>query len=38
VVVVDDDPDVRWITAEDLRERGYMVTEADVGRAALAIL
>ena len=38
ILVVDDDPDVRWITAEDLRERGYIVTEADGGRAALAIL
>src|SRR5499425_394832 len=38
VLVVDDDPDVRWITAEDLRERGYVVAEADSGRAALTIL
>ncbi len=38
ILVVDDDPDVRWITAEDLREIGYLVTEADSGRAALAIL
>jgi signal transduction histidine kinase/CheY-like chemotaxis protein len=38
ILVVDDDPDVRWITAEDLRELGYIVTEADSGRAALAIL
>jgi signal transduction histidine kinase/CheY-like chemotaxis protein len=38
ILVVDDDPDVRWITAEDLREMGYTVTEADSGRAALAIL
>jgi PAS domain S-box-containing protein len=38
ILVVDDDPDVRWITAEDLREMGYIVTEADSGRAALAIL
>jgi signal transduction histidine kinase/CheY-like chemotaxis protein len=38
ILVVDDDPDVRWISAEDLRERGYIVTEADSGRAALAIL
>jgi signal transduction histidine kinase/ActR/RegA family two-component response regulator len=38
LLVVDDDPDVRWITAEDLRELGYVVTEADSGRAALAIL
>jgi signal transduction histidine kinase/ActR/RegA family two-component response regulator len=38
ILVVDDDPDVRWIIAEDLREIGYFVTEADSGRAALAIL
>jgi CheY-like chemotaxis protein len=36
--VVDDDPDVRWIIAQDLQEIGYLVTEADSGRAALAIL
>jgi signal transduction histidine kinase/CheY-like chemotaxis protein len=38
ILVVDDDPDVRWITAEDLREIGCLVTEADSGRAALAVL
>ena len=38
ILVVDDDPDVRWITAEDLREIGYVVTEAEDGCAALAIL
>jgi len=38
ILVVDDDPDVRWIASEDLREMGYTVTEADSGRAALAIL
>jgi signal transduction histidine kinase/ActR/RegA family two-component response regulator len=38
ILVVDDDPDVRWITSEDLREIGYIVTEADSGRAALTIL
>ena len=38
ILVVDDDPDVRWITAEGLREIGYVITEADSGRAALAIL
>jgi signal transduction histidine kinase/ActR/RegA family two-component response regulator len=38
VLVVDDDPDVRWITAEELLEIGYTVTEADSGRAALAML
>ena len=38
ILVVDDDPDVRWIIAQDLREIGYSVKEADSGRAALAIL
>jgi signal transduction histidine kinase/ActR/RegA family two-component response regulator len=38
ILVVDDDPDVRWITAEDLREIGYIVTEADGGRAALTLI
>ena len=38
ILVVDDDPNVRWITAEDLRESGYIVTEADGGRAALAVI
>jgi signal transduction histidine kinase/ActR/RegA family two-component response regulator len=38
ILVVDDDPDVRWITAEDLREIGYVVAEADSGRAALTLL
>jgi CheY-like chemotaxis protein len=38
IVVVDDDPDVRWITAEDLRQIGYVVAEADSGRTALTIL
>jgi signal transduction histidine kinase len=38
ILVVDDDPDVRWIIAQDLQEIGYVVTEADSGRAALAIL
>jgi len=38
ILVVDDDPDVRWIMAQDLQEIGYAVTEADSGRAALAIL
>ncbi|HEU0216118.1 MAG TPA: ATP-binding protein, partial [Stellaceae bacterium] len=38
ILVVDDDPDVRWVTAEDLREAGYIVAEADSGRAALTIL
>jgi signal transduction histidine kinase/CheY-like chemotaxis protein len=38
ILVVDDDPDVRLIISEDLREIGYLVTEADSGRAALVIL
>jgi signal transduction histidine kinase/ActR/RegA family two-component response regulator len=38
ILVVDDDSDVRWITAEDLREIGYVVAEADSGRAALTYL
>jgi signal transduction histidine kinase/ActR/RegA family two-component response regulator len=38
ILVVDDDPDVRWIIAQDLQEIGYLVTEADSGRAALTIL
>ena len=38
ILVVDDDPDVRWIISEDLRQTGYLVTEADSGRTALAIL
>jgi CheY-like chemotaxis protein len=35
---VDDDPDVLWITAEDLRGVGYVVAEAESGRAALTLL
>lgn len=38
ILVVDDDPDVLWITAEDLRGVGYVVAEAESGRAALALL
>src|SRR5260370_6517582 len=38
ILVVDDDRDVRWIIAQDLQEIGYVVTEADSGRTALAIL
>jgi signal transduction histidine kinase/ActR/RegA family two-component response regulator len=38
ILVVDDDPDVRWIIAQDLQKIGYTVTEADSGRAALEIL
>jgi CheY-like chemotaxis protein len=38
ILLVDDDSDVRWIIAQDLKEMGYIVTEADSGRAALEIL
>jgi signal transduction histidine kinase/ActR/RegA family two-component response regulator len=38
ILVVDDDPYVRWVIAQDLREIGYSVAEADGGDAALAIL
>jgi CheY-like chemotaxis protein len=38
ILVVDDDPDVRWIVAQDLQEMGYVVAEADSGRTALEIL
>ncbi len=38
ILVVDDDADVRWVTAEGLREIGYVITEADSGRSGLAIL
>jgi CheY-like chemotaxis protein len=38
ILVVDDDPDVRWITAECLRGIGHHVTEARAGRIALTLL
>ena len=38
ILVVDDDPDVRWVTAETLRGVGHEVTEARNGGAALTIL
>ncbi|MBV8133913.1 MAG: PAS domain-containing protein [Alphaproteobacteria bacterium] len=38
ILVVDDDPDVGWVTAECLREIGHQVTEARSGGAALTIL
>jgi CheY-like chemotaxis protein len=38
ILVVDDDPDVRWVTAECLRGIGHRVTEARGGDTALAIL
>jgi signal transduction histidine kinase/ActR/RegA family two-component response regulator len=38
ILVVDDDTDVRWIIAQDLEALGCIVTEAESGPAALAIL
>ena len=38
ILVVDDDPDVRWVTAEFLRGIGHDVTEARNGGSALTIL
>jgi CheY-like chemotaxis protein len=38
ILVVDDDPDVRWVTAECLRGIGHDVTEARNGGSALTIL
>lgn len=38
ILVVDDDPDVRWVTAECLRGIGHQVTEARNGGSALTIL
>ena len=38
ILVVDDDPEVRWVTAEALRGLGYEVTEAGSGRTALTLL
>jgi CheY-like chemotaxis protein len=38
ILVVDDDPAVRWVTVECLREIGHFVAEADSGRTALTIL
>jgi signal transduction histidine kinase len=38
VLVVDDDPAVRELTAECLREFGYSTVEADSGEAALTLL
>jgi PAS domain S-box-containing protein len=38
ILVVDDDPDVRWVTAECLRGIGHDVTEARNGSSALTIL
>jgi signal transduction histidine kinase/ActR/RegA family two-component response regulator len=38
ILVVDDDPDVRWVIAQDLGEIGCSVAEAQSGEDALAIL
>ena len=38
ILVVDDDPDVRWVIAQDLQQMGCVVTNAESGRAALTIL
>jgi CheY-like chemotaxis protein len=38
IVLVDDDPDVRVIAADMLRDAGYEVTEAESGPAALDLL
>ena len=38
ILVVDDDPDVRWVAAECLRGIGHHVTEARAGDTALTIL
>ena len=38
ILVVDDDPDVRWVAAECLRGVGHDVTEARAGGSALTIL
>lgn len=38
VILVDDDPDVRIIAADMLRDAGYDVTEAESGPAALDVL
>jgi CheY-like chemotaxis protein len=38
ILVVDDDPDVRGVIAQDLQQMGCVVTEAESGRAALTML
>ena len=38
ILVVDDDPDVREVIAQDLQQMGCVVTEAENGRAALMML
>jgi DNA-binding NtrC family response regulator len=37
VLVVDDEPLIRWSIAETLNQRGHMVTEAGDGREALRV-
>jgi signal transduction histidine kinase/ActR/RegA family two-component response regulator len=38
ILVVDDEPDVRWVAAECLRGVGHDVTEASAGGTALTVL
>ncbi len=38
ILVVDDDGRIRQMTADALRDHGYLVVEADCGEAALALL
>jgi two-component system response regulator AtoC len=38
VLVVDDEPLIRWSVRQGLRERGHMVTEASCGSDAVALL
>jgi CheY-like chemotaxis protein len=38
VLLVEDEPGVRELTAEQLRDRGYRVLEADSGQAALRLM
>jgi hypothetical protein len=38
VLLVEDEPGVRELTAEQLRDRGYRVLEADSGPAALRLM
>lgn len=38
VLVVDDDPRVRWFTAEALKDEGCLVTDAEDGAKALELL
>jgi CheY-like chemotaxis protein len=38
VLVVDDEPDIRFLLAEVLRKAGYQVQEAEDGNAAVALL